>query len=385
MVLFAQATHIVGDTAVGAALASTLFFDLPVGEARTDVALYLVLAFAPYALLSPIVTRALGRRARVHGAAIVASDIARAVLATLLINEVDGVLLYPLGFALLVLSRVHSVSRNSLLPELIEDDGDLLAANAAVSVVSGAAGLVGGGTALALAALFGATAPLLVAAAAFSTGSLVGLWLRPPLARDARGGAAGEAWVPDAAMSRIAAQLVASRAALGFAGVLVAFALHGPAHTRELTTTLALLAAGIGLAPFTVGLVRRRFGDRLATAALVALAVVAAASTTLDGVSGAAVLAGAVGFFSATARLGFDAHVQEHVPEPARGRSYARYETLLQLGWIAGAAAGSLLELSLRSGGFVVAAIAAAGVVAGRLAARRRADPSPQGTVSVHP
>ena len=368
IVLFAQVTHVVGDTAIGAALATTLFFDVPVGEARTQVALYLGLAFAPYALLSPIVSRAMRRRDRAHGTAIVASDIGRALLAALLIPEVDSLLLYPLGFGLLVLSRIHSVSRNALLPELLERDGDLLEANAAVSVTSGAAGLIGGGTAVALAAVFGSTAPLLLAALAFAAGSMAGLWLAPPLLR--RVAEPAPAWRPDAATRRMAAALVASRAALGFVGLLLAFAFHDPESNLELTASLGALALGIGVAPFTIGLARRLVREHLAGASLGVLAVTASAVSLLDGFAAAAALSGLVGFSAASARLAFDAHVQERVPVAARAGAYARYETFLQLGWIGGAAAGSLLELSVRSGGYVVAAIAVAGLAAGHVVGR---------------
>ena len=368
VVLFAQVTHVLGDTAIGAALATTLFFDVPVGEARTEVAVYLAVAFAPYALLSPIVSRAVRDRDSAHGTAIVASDIGRAVLAALLIPEVDSPLLYPLGFGLLVLSRVHSVSRNALLPELLERDDDLLEANAAVSVASGAAGLVGGGVALALAAVLGPTAPLLLATLAFASGSMAGLWLAPPVLRKDTG--PPPAWVADGATRRVAAVVVASRVALGFVGLLMAFTFHDAGSGMELTVSLVALALGIGVAPFTIGLARRLVGEHLASAAMVVLAVTATAASVLDGLGAAAALSALVGVAAATVRLAFDAHVQQRVPPAARAGAYARYETFLQLGWIAGAAAGSLLELSLTSGSYVIAAIATAGVTAGHVVGR---------------
>lgn len=369
VVLFAQVTHVLGDTAIGAALATTLFFDVPVGEARTEVAVYLALAFAPYALLSPIVSRAVRDRDSAHGTAIVASDIGRAVLAALLIPEVDSPLLYPLGFGLLVLSRVHSVSRNALLPELLERDDDLLEANAAVSVASGVAGLVGGGVAVALAAVLGPSAALLLATAAFATGSMAGLWLAPPVLR--KGSTPPPVWSAEAATRRVAVAVVASRAALGFVGLLMAFTFHDVGSGLGLTVSLAALAFGIGVAPFTVGLARRLVDDHLASAAMGVLAVTATAASLLDGLGAAAALSGLVGFAAATARLAFDAHVQQQVPAAARAGAYARYETFLQLGWIAGAAAGSLLELSVTSGSYVIAGIATTGLVVGHVVGGR--------------
>ncbi len=60
------------------------------------------------------------------------------------------------------------------------------------------------------------------------------------------------------------------------------------------------------------------------------------------------------------------------MPVAARASAYARYETFLQLGWIGGAAMGSLLELSLTSGSYGVAGIAVAGVAAGQVVGRSR-------------
>src|SRR5262249_50857527 len=44
-----------GDAMVAVALANTLFFSVPVGEARGRVALYLVITMAPFALVAPVI------------------------------------------------------------------------------------------------------------------------------------------------------------------------------------------------------------------------------------------------------------------------------------------------------------------------------------------
>lgn len=98
------------------------------------MALYLALAFAPYASLSPIVSHAMRRRDRTQRRAIVVQRRRSGRCSPLLVPEVDSLLLYPVGFGLLVLSRVHSVRRNALLRELLEREDDLLEPNAAVSV-----------------------------------------------------------------------------------------------------------------------------------------------------------------------------------------------------------------------------------------------------------
>ena len=66
-----QATHAAGDVLVAVALADTLFFSVPLGEARGKVALYLGLTMAPLAVLSPLVGPWLDRRKGSYRAAII--------------------------------------------------------------------------------------------------------------------------------------------------------------------------------------------------------------------------------------------------------------------------------------------------------------------------
>ena len=103
-----QAAHAAGDAIVAVALADTLFFAVPVGEARHQVALYLGLTMAPFALLSSVVGPWLDRRRGSLRLAIVVAALGRAALAVLLSGRTDRFELYPLAFGLLVLSRVHA-------------------------------------------------------------------------------------------------------------------------------------------------------------------------------------------------------------------------------------------------------------------------------------
>ena len=44
-----------GDTLITIGLAGTIFFNVPLGEARSKVALYLLITMVPFALLAPVV------------------------------------------------------------------------------------------------------------------------------------------------------------------------------------------------------------------------------------------------------------------------------------------------------------------------------------------
>ncbi len=50
-----HAVSCAGDTLIAIGLAGTIFFNVPLGEARSKVALYLLVTMIPFALLAPVV------------------------------------------------------------------------------------------------------------------------------------------------------------------------------------------------------------------------------------------------------------------------------------------------------------------------------------------
>src|SRR5438105_1051930 len=50
-----HAANTAGDAMIAVALANTLFFSVPVGQARTRVALYLLVTMAPFAVMAPVI------------------------------------------------------------------------------------------------------------------------------------------------------------------------------------------------------------------------------------------------------------------------------------------------------------------------------------------
>ncbi len=66
-----------GDAMVAVALANTLFFSVPTGEARGRVALYLLITMAPFAVMAPIIGPLLDRFRHGRRYAIAATMLAR--------------------------------------------------------------------------------------------------------------------------------------------------------------------------------------------------------------------------------------------------------------------------------------------------------------------
>lgn len=78
-------------------------------------------------------------------------------------------------------------------------------------------------------------------------------------------------------------------------------------------------------------------------------------------VRSAAIVAGVVGFGAGAGRLAFDSLLQRDAPEAVRGRTFARYETIFQLCWVAGAAAATLIPFRPTAGLRTLAGICVAG------------------------
>ena len=125
-----HAGSVAGDTAVAIALAGTLFFSVPSADARSNVALYLVITLAPFAVIGPFLGRFFERFPAAYRAGLVVSSLLRVVIAIVMAIGLDTILLFPLAFLLLVLSRFHGIAKSSVLPTVLDGPSELIAGNA---------------------------------------------------------------------------------------------------------------------------------------------------------------------------------------------------------------------------------------------------------------
>ena len=98
-----HAGSVAGDTAVAIALAGTLFFSVPSADARSKVALYLVITMAPFAVIGPFLGRFFERFPAAYRGGMVVSAALRAVVAIVMAIWINSIFLFPLAFLLLVL------------------------------------------------------------------------------------------------------------------------------------------------------------------------------------------------------------------------------------------------------------------------------------------
>ena len=329
------------DTLVAFGLAGTLFFAVPTAEARGNVALYLLLTVAPFAIIGPTLGRVLDRTTVATRGMLVLAAAGRAVFALILIGRLDTFWLFPAAFALLVLSRVHGIARNSLLPLALDEPTALVAANARLAWI----GVLAGGVAAAFGALalllFEANGALALAALAAVAAATMGRRLPDPdssQVRLAMGEPRGR--IPLPRQVRLAQLATAGvRVFNGFLLLLLAFELRQvEASLLDFGALLGAAGAGFAIASRLVPYLERRVREEPMVVAALALTAGAAFSAgQWFGLVAAATLAGITGVAWGIAKLAFDGLLQSNVPAGRRGAAFTRSETMFSIAWVLGA------------------------------------------------
>jgi len=365
---FSQMASAGGDAIVAVALANTLFFAVPVGRARDKVALYLLFTMAPYSVLSPLVGPLLDRWRGSYRIAVVTSAIGRGTLAIVLAERTKSLALYPLVFAILVLSRVHSVSRSALVPETRPPERSLMWANAWLAVASIGGATLAAPPAGALNHFFGPQWSLWLGAMVFYVGAINAVQL-PKVEGADRGAQHAERQLRD--LPLLGPRLVggglamaASRGSVGFLTFLLAFLLRSRGETGK-GFVVAVIAAAVGAACASgvAPVLRSRLKEPtmllLSLGMITVSALWAAASFS---VLRAGVVSGIVALATGVARLAFDSLVQRDAPESVRARTFARYETIFQGCWVGGAGLAAMVPFTARGGLRTLAVIGLVGI-----------------------
>ncbi|HYN94112.1 MAG TPA: MFS transporter, partial [Pilimelia sp.] len=404
-----HAASCAGDTLITIGLAGTIFFNAPLGEARSKVALYLLVTMVPFALLAPVVGPMLDHFRHGRRYALAATMLGRAFLAWLIADNLDTFGLYPAAFGVLALSRAYGVARSAAVPRLLPAGLGLSQAGARASVygtVAGAAAVPVGAAAF----QFGAQWTLRLASIVFLIGMVTALRLPPRADAD-----------PPETVPRLFTLLGFRRRERALTGRFVLATLVGSATLRTLYGFLLLfLAFAVKAGDLDTVVLGRDIGDQgalalvagalgagtfLATAAGTRLRIrrpLALQSNGLVLVAGLGVLATirlslpmvallclVTAAVSGISKLAVDATIQERIPERQRASAFAHSETILMLAFVVGGALG-LIPLAGRVGvgaaaGFGVLAAARAAAVTARLRKERlhgRAAPEEQPTAA---
>jgi MFS family permease len=384
-----HALQAAGDAVVSVALAGSLFFSVPSGQAKARVALYLLVTMAPFALVAPVLGPVLDRFRHGRRVALAATMAARAILAVVIGHSLGGgavaaLALYPAALGVLVAGKAYVIAKSAAVPRLVPEGMTLVQANARLTLAVVIAPGLAGGVAIAISKLFGHLMALRFGAGIYVVAAVLALRLPPA----ADGGVETRAAETAAGRGLLRLSHVHAdvRAALRTTAVLRALAgfllLYGAFVVREHpigglsgSVSLAALAVGLGVGN-VLGTTAGARAARATAGRLAAPLLVASLATTMF----AAVDFGLISVFAvavvsaaavAVAKLSLDATIQQRVDDAVRTSTFARSETALQLAWVVGGAVGIALPAEPLVG-FLVASAALAVALADVLGVRRR-------------
>jgi MFS family permease len=411
-----------GDAFVAVALAGTLFFSASVSQARSQVALALLVTMAPFAVLAPLIGPMLDKVQQGRRYILAGTLLARGLLCWAMAGAVlyhDTVELLPAAFGVLVLQKAFGVTRSAVTPRLLPREITLVSANAraglAALVATTLAALLAGGIDYASGGGAGGAAWVLrigtfvyLAATGMcfrvpdrvdlpppaprpsvppqampaatrppapgQPGRTLPLTTPPPGAPRVEGNGSGPAtgrtrWRTLRQLGPVVGEAMRANASLrAFSGYMVfflAFLLrieHFPGVTDKAALAGMITAAGVGgLTGSLLGSALRTRQPYLITFGMLAAAtLVTALCAVFFGLGAALVVALVAAFGQVLGKLALDSTVQHEVGEEIRTSAFAASETLHQLSWVAGGLAGLLM--SLTSSGVIGLAVAAAGL-----------------------
>lgn len=361
------------DAAVAVALANTLFFAAAKAESITNVALYLAITAAPFALVAPVIGPLLDRLQRGRRAALAISFAGRAALAVVMAFQYHTWLLYPAALGMLVLSKSFVVLKAAVTPRVLPDAITLVTTNSRLTTFGLVAGGFFGAITAGIAYLFDSPGALAFTAA-LAVGGFV-LCLRIPRRVEST---TGEVPAQLRSTRRPKRQPIGRGVALalwangsirvltGFLTLFVAFVVRGqpgmdPTHQLFLIGIVGA-AAGVGSFAGNAAGSRSQFAhsDRVQIICVVGAVAVAVLAAVLPGIATAAAVGLVGATVSALAKVGLDAVIQRDLPEKSRASAFGRSETVLQLAWVFGGALGVLLPHDTYWLGFTVVVVAVA-------------------------
>ncbi len=369
-----------GDAAVAISLAGTLFFQVPTGEARGQVGLFLLLTMLPFAIVAPLIGPFLDRFSHGRRWAIGSTMAVRAFLCWVLAGAVatESRWLFPAALGVLVASKAYGVTKAAAVPRLLPSTLTLVKANGRTSL-AGVIGALASAPIAGLAATVGSEWSLRYAFVLFAVATVLAIMLPArvdstqgeepaalmPTARDQPG--------PDAPRGRTDRDGLAARLLGRGTGIpgTVAFALRANCGPRFLSGFLIMFMAfllrdqplagwrpelllavvtGAAVAGNTLGVALAallRTVNPLVTVVVVLVAdvVMALLATLFYGLPTVLLLGLTAGVSQSLAKLSLDSTIQRDVPDRIRTSAFARSDALLQLAWVLGGFVGIVMPL----------------------------------------
>ncbi len=378
------------NAAIAVALANTLFFAAATAESRSNVALYLLITVAPFAVIAPVIGPLLDRLQHGRRVTMALSYVGRALLVVVMVMHLGDWLLYPAALGFMVLSKSFGVLKAAVTPRVLPAQITLVKTNSRLTVFGLVAGGVAGGVAAGIAALTGSPGALWFTAVVCLTGAALCLRI-PSWVEVTEGEVPASLRAEDptvelaadrrrAPMSRRVAVALwgnaTARVLTGFLTLFMAFVVKAQTEGspgRQLLL-LGMVGAAAGAGSFLgngVG-ARLHFGkpDQAIISCVAAGVTMAVLTALIPGIAVVVVTALVAGTGSAIAKVCLDAVIQRDMPEASRASAFGRSETVLQLAWVIGGALGVLLPPNYWIGFASVSGLLGLGLIQTLLARR---------------
>ncbi len=280
-------------------------------------------------------------------------------------------MLFGSALILLVLSKVHAITKNGLTMAYASPDEGLMRANARLGRIAVAGAIVVAPVGYVFLKVWGATGPIYLAAVVYAISAALNLRLPHPRVKPTLARAGPRGRIPE--LTGPALATAGMRAASGFLLFLLAFSLI---EEEPLWWFGVLAAAGVAggflvdmLAPLLPTDTRE---EAVVVACVSAGAIGALLAFQVFGLPLLTVYALVAGAATELGRLAFQSLMQRNAPEGALGRVFVRYEVMFQLAWVGGAIFPALLPIDFRQGILILAAVYVATAVAYIVHTKRR-------------
>lgn len=353
-----------GDAAMVVSLADSFFFSVDLDAARTQVLLFLAISFAPFLFVAPLIGPMIDRVPGGRRLVIQLVAVTRVVLLLFMARYIDGVALFPLVFASLVLQKTYVISKSSLVPSTVRSETELVEANSKLGLVSGLLGGLSVVPAAVLLKTVGSGAALVYGSILFGCAYLSARRLAPEVVAAKPVGEQETRDLHSPSLRLGAIAMTVLRANVGFTFFHLAFWLR----TFDNGTFLFAAAVGAsGLATLTGNAlaprVRRMMREEtMLASALIISAVAGLGLGVVGGPAAGIALTAVVNFVAALGRLAFESIVQRDAPKANQGRAFATFETRFQLSW----AVAAFLAVAIQAPGAIgllIVGVGAAGTL----------------------
>lgn len=354
-----------GDAAMVVALADSLFFDIDLDAARSRVLLFLVIGFAPFLVVAPLIGPLIDRVAGGRRFVIQMVALARVVLTLLMAQYLDALALFPLVFASLVLQKTYAVSKSAIVPSTVRSEAELVEANSKLGLIAGITGAVAVIPAGLLLKVVGAPATLVYGALLFVGAFVAATRLSPDVVASDGVGVTEARELHSSNIQLGAIAMTVLRGLVGFTFFHLAFWLRSQDQgTLWFAAVVGVSALASMFGNAVASLLRERVREEtMLTAALLVCAGAGLGVAVLGGPIGAVVLAAVLNLMAALGRLNFESIVQRDAPDANQGRAFAVFETRFQLAWAVGAFSAVALQVSGTVGFVIVGGVAVAASV----------------------